>query len=33
MPREGIFIKILTGGKVSVGDTVEVIQKIAGDNQ
>ena len=33
MPREGIFIQILTGGKVSVGDTVEVIQKIAGDNQ
>lgn len=33
MPREGIFIKILTGGKVSVGDTVEVIQKIAGNHQ
>jgi len=33
MPREGIFIQILTGGKISVGDTVEVIQKIAGDNQ
>jgi MOSC domain-containing protein YiiM len=33
MPREGIFIQILTGGKVSVGDTVEVIQKISGDNQ
>ena len=33
MPREGIFIQILTGGKISVGDTVEVIQKIAGNNQ
>ena len=33
MPREGIFIKILLGGRVAVGDTIEVIQKIAGDNQ
>jgi len=33
MPREGIFIKILTGGKVAVEDAVEVIQKIAGDDQ
>jgi MOSC domain-containing protein YiiM len=28
MPREGVFIKILIGGKVSVGDTIEVIRKI-----
>ena len=33
MPREGIFIKILTSGKVSVGDTVDVIRKIAQENQ
>lgn len=25
MPREGIFIRVVTGGKVKVGDTVEVI--------
>ncbi len=25
MPREGIFVKILTGGEVAVGDTVTVI--------
>lgn len=25
MPREGIFIRVLTGGKVKVGDTIEVI--------
>jgi MOSC domain-containing protein YiiM len=25
MPREGIFVKILTGGEVAVGDTVAVI--------
>ncbi|WAC06818.1 MAG: MOSC domain-containing protein [Thermodesulfobacteriota bacterium] len=33
MPREGIFIKILTDGKVAVGDTIEVIRKIADNNQ
>lgn len=25
MPREGIFIRVLTGGEVKVGDTIEVI--------
>ena len=33
MPREGIFLKILVGGKVSVGDKVEVIKKIISGNQ
>lgn len=27
MPREGIFVKILTGGNVTVGDQIEVIHK------
>ena len=26
MPREGIFLQIIAGGKVSVGDPIEVIQ-------
>jgi len=26
MPREGIFLKILVGGKISVGDKIEIIQ-------
>ena len=26
MPREGIFVRILRGGAVSVGDTVEVLE-------
>lgn len=33
MPREGIFLKILVGGKVSVGDKIEVIKRVIGDNQ
>lgn len=28
MPKEGIFIKVLAGGKVKVGDTIEVIQSV-----
>ena len=27
MPKEGIFLKILTGGKISVGDRVEIVHK------
>ena len=27
MPREGIFLEILVGGKVSVGDAIEIIKK------
>ncbi|MDD4238270.1 MAG: MOSC domain-containing protein [Desulfotomaculaceae bacterium] len=27
MPKEGIFIRVLTGGKVKNGDTIEVISK------
>jgi len=27
MPREGIFIKVLKGGPVKVGDTIEVVDK------
>ncbi len=26
MPREGIFIRVLNGGRVKVGDSIEVIQ-------
>lgn len=26
MPREGIFTKVLTGGKVKVGDLIEIIE-------
>ncbi|MFZ5627044.1 MAG: MOSC domain-containing protein, partial [Bacillota bacterium] len=26
MPKEGIFVKILTGGPIKVGDQVEVLQ-------
>ncbi len=29
MPREGIFVKVLTGGHIRVGDTIEVLD---GDN-
>lgn len=28
MPREGIFVAILKGGKVSVGDTIEVVENV-----
>jgi len=28
MPREGIFIKILEGGPVKVGDTIEVVSNV-----
>jgi MOSC domain-containing protein YiiM len=27
MPREGIFLKILTGGTVSVGDLIEIVHE------
>lgn len=33
MPREGIFLKILAGGKVSVGDTIEVIHHLPAKDQ
>jgi MOSC domain-containing protein YiiM len=26
MPREGIFIKVLQGGKVTAGDTIEIVR-------
>lgn len=29
MPREGIFLQILAGGRVSVGDKIEVIHKVS----
>ena len=32
MPREGIFIKILTGGKISEGDQIEIIHRVVPDN-
>ncbi|MGL1891491.1 MAG: MOSC domain-containing protein [Spirochaetaceae bacterium] len=28
MPREGIFTKVISGGKVNPGDTIEVIKKL-----
>lgn len=28
MPRQGLFIRILTGGTVSVGDEIEVLHKV-----
>lgn len=28
MPKEGIFIKVLAGGKVKVGDAIEVIESV-----
>jgi len=28
MPREGIFIKVLQGGQVKVGDSIEVIEDV-----
>lgn len=28
MPREGIFIKIINGGEVKVGDTIEVVADV-----
>lgn len=27
MPREGIFTRVLKGGKVRVGDSIEIIEK------
>jgi MOSC domain-containing protein YiiM len=27
MPKEGIFIKVLNGGEISIGDSIEVIEK------
>ena len=33
MPREGIFLQIISGGKVSVGDPIEVIQQIPPQSQ
>jgi len=33
LDRERIFIKILTRGKIAVGDPIEVIQKITGTRQ
>jgi len=32
MPREGIFFKILTGGKISEGDQIEIIHRVVPDN-
>lgn len=32
MPREGIFIKILAGGKISEGDQIEIIHRVVPDN-
>jgi MOSC domain-containing protein YiiM len=32
MPREGIFLKILAGGKISEGDQIEIIHKVVPDN-
>lgn len=29
MPREGIFLKILTGGTISAGDDIEIISSVA----
>lgn len=29
MPKEGIFLKILMGGKVSVGDRIEIIHRVS----
>ena len=29
MPREGIFVKVLTAGAVSVGDAVEILERAA----
>jgi len=28
MPREGIFLKILTGGKITVGDKIEILHNV-----
>ena len=25
MPREGIFVRVLEGGSISVGDTIEIL--------
>lgn len=33
MPREGIFIRILRGGELRVGDTVRVLDGVAGDER
>ena len=32
MPREGIFLKILTGGKISAGDHIEIIHSVVPGN-
>jgi len=29
MPREGIFLKILSGGKIAAGDNIEIVMKVA----
>lgn len=29
MPREGIFVRILSGGTVKPGDTVEAVESVA----
>jgi MOSC domain-containing protein YiiM len=28
MPREGIFLKIITGGTVSIGDPIEIVHEV-----
>ncbi|MBM4274285.1 MAG: hypothetical protein FJ134_07480, partial [Deltaproteobacteria bacterium] len=31
MPREGIFVKVLTGGEIKPGDIIEVVSVPGGD--